>query len=183
MTPAERGRVLNYLAESRDNLLRLTRGLSQEQLEFKPAPDRWSIAECLEHLIMVENNRVAGGITAALQQPVDPSKRSAFEGRDEELVQMVTNRGQRGQAPEMLRPTGRQPDSRLVFEFEAARKRTSDLVATTNADLRKHFSLHPRFGDLDCYQWLLLVAGHCDRHCQQIEEVAASPGFPRAAAI
>jgi hypothetical protein len=29
------------------------------------------------------------------------------------------------------------------------------------------------------YQWLLLIAGHCDRHRVQSEEVMASPGFPR----
>ena len=42
MTPAERERAVNYLTQSRDNLLRTIRGLSREQLQFKSAPDRWS---------------------------------------------------------------------------------------------------------------------------------------------
>jgi len=181
MTPAEREHVLNCLSESRDNILRSTRGLSREQLHFKPGPDRWSVAECLEHLIMVENRRIGEGMAAALKQPLDGSKLSAYQGRDEELVRLIENRAERAQAPEPVRPAGRLPDDRLLQEFEAVRKRTSDFVATADADLRKHFSPHPRFGDLDCYQWLLLIAAHSARHRAQIEEVIASSGFPRAA--
>ena len=183
MTAGEREHAVNYLVQSRDNLLRTVRGLSREQLRFKPAPDRWSVADCLEHLTLVENRRIGDGIPAALQQPSDPARRSAFEGRDEELVQLVTSRARRAHAPEPGRPTGRWPHDRLIPEFEGARKRSADLVATTQADLRKYFSIHPLFGDLDCYQWLLLVAAHTDRHRAQIEEVIASPAFPRAAAV
>ncbi|HXX20754.1 MAG TPA: DinB family protein [Candidatus Acidoferrum sp.] len=183
MTPAERERAVNYLTQSRDNLLRTVRGLSREQLQFKPAPDRWSVADCLEHLILVENRRIGEGIPAALQQTVDPARRSAYEGRDEELVHLVAGRVQRAQAPEPVRPTGRWPHDRLIPELEAVRERSADLVAMTQANLRQYFSPHPLFGDLDCYQWLLLVAAHSDRHRAQIEELIASPGFPRAAAV
>ena len=78
-------------------------------------------------------------------------------------------------------PTGRTPADQVVAEFEAARKRTSDFVASTSAPLRRHAFPHPRFGQADCYQWILLVASHGDRHRQQIEEVIADAGFPRAA--
>jgi len=67
-------------------------------------------------------------------------------------------------------------------QFAAARKRTSEFAAATNADLRRHFLPHPVFGDLDCYQWLLLLGAHCDRHRVQSQEVKASAEFPRAAA-
>jgi len=183
MTPAERERAVNYLTQSRDNLLRTVRGLSREQLQFKSAPERWSVADCLEHLILVENRRIGEGIPAALQQPVDSARRSAYEGRDDELVRLVAGRAQRVQAPEPVRPVGRWPHDRLIPEFEAARKRSTDLVATTRANLRQYLSTHPLFGDLDCYQWLLLIAAHSDRHRTQIEELVASPGFPRAAAV
>ncbi|HXX19813.1 MAG TPA: DinB family protein [Candidatus Acidoferrum sp.] len=183
MTPAERERAVNYLTQSRDDLLRAVRGLSREQLQFKPAPDRWCVADCLEHLILVENRRIGEGIPAALQQPIDPARRSAYEGRDDELVRLVAGRVQRVQAPEPVRPAGRWPHDRLIPEFEAARKRSTDLVTTTQANLRQYLSTHPLFGDLDCYQWLLLIAAHSDRHRTQIEELVASPGFPRAAAV
>jgi DinB superfamily len=181
MTPAERERAVSYLAQTRDNLLRATSGLSPAQLQFKPAPGRWSVAECLEHIVTVEN-RVLEGISNALQQPAEASKSSAFDGRDEDLVQLVTDRSAPRQAPDAVQPSGRLPVNHLISEFGAIRGRSCDCAANIGADLRRHFFPHRAFGELDCYQWLLLVAAHGDRHRAQIEEVIAAPGFPRAAA-
>jgi hypothetical protein len=47
MTPAERERAAAYLAETRENLVCSTRNLWRAQLQFKPAPDRWSHDELL----------------------------------------------------------------------------------------------------------------------------------------
>lgn len=181
MKPAERERAISYLKQSRDSLLRATSGLSPAQMQFKPAADRWSVADCLEHLITVEN-RCFEGLSSALREPADSAKRSAFDGRDDELLHIVTDRGSRRQAPEAIHPSGRWQQDHLLREFEAARKRTIDLATTTECDPRQHFFAHRAFGDLDCYQWLLLVAGHGERHRAQIEEVLAAPNFPRAAA-
>jgi uncharacterized damage-inducible protein DinB len=181
MTPAERDRVVSYLADTRENLLRSTRGLSRDQLLFKPAPDRWSVAECLEHIVVVER-AVMGRVSGALQQPADPAKCSAFEGRDESLVQRIVDRSIPAKAPDIIAPTGRWPHAQLLPEFEAARKSTAEFAASCTADLRRHIAAHPRFGDLDCYQWLLMIGAHGERHRAQAEEVIASAGFPRAAA-
>lgn len=181
MTPAERERAVNYLAETRENLLRATSPLSHAQLQFKPAPDRWSVAECLEHVILVEN-RILGRISELAQGPADTSKRSAFEGRDDSLAQIIAGRVDRFPAPEMLYPSGRWPLDRLLPEFQAARGRSLDLAARMDADLRRRFFPHPVYGDLDSYQWLLLIPAHGERHRAQAEEVTSAPGFPRAAA-
>ena len=37
-------------------------------------------------------------------------------------------------------------------------------------------------GELDCYQWLLVLSLHGSRHAQQMEEIKAAAGFPRPAA-
>lgn len=181
MTPADRERAVSYLTQTRDNLLRATNGLSSGQWAFKPAPGRWSVAECLEHIVTVEN-RVLEGISNALQQPADDSKQSAFDGRDDEFLQIVTDRSARREAPEAVQPSHRWPHDQLIREFASARQRSIDLAAATNSDPRRHFFAHRAFGELDCYQWLLLVAAHGDRHRAQIEEVLAAPNFPRSAA-
>ena len=56
MTPGERERAINALDESRERLLATVRRLSPSQLAYKPAADRWSVAECVEHIILVENS-------------------------------------------------------------------------------------------------------------------------------
>jgi uncharacterized damage-inducible protein DinB len=178
MTPAERELALCHLAESRERLLRMAQGLTREQLHYCDTPGRWTVAECLEHIVMVET-RIFSGIQKALESGPDASKRSALEGQDDALVAGAANRVGRLQAPEVLVPTGRWPDEQLLQEFEVARERTRDFAASTQADLRRHFFKHRAFGELDLYQWLLLIAAHCDRHRAQSEEVMASPGFPR----
>ncbi len=181
MTSADRERAGSYLSQTRDNLLRAASGLSPAQLQFKPAPGRWSVAECLEHIVTVEH-RVLDGIANALQQPADPTKRSAFDGRDDELLQVVTDRSNPRQAPEAIHPSNRWPHDQLMPEFQAARKRSIELAGNTDCHPRQHFFAHGALGELDCYQWLLLVAAHGDRHRAQIDEVLAAPNFPRAAA-
>lgn len=181
LTAAEREAILKNLAESRERLLRTVQGLSREQLHHRPAAGRWTVAECVEHITTVEG-RVLGLIQKTLSEGPPPSKRSAMEGRDSALVEDVAGRITRFQAPAFLVPSGQWPDEQLLKEFEAARQRTREFASSTQADLRRHFFAHPVFGELDLYQWLLLVAAHCDRHRAQSEEVMASAGFPRSSA-
>jgi hypothetical protein len=176
MTPAERQSALARLAESRDHLLRTARGLSREQLLYRSDPARWSVAENIEHLVVVENF-VVGTIEKLLQQPPDLAKRSPMT--DEQLVAQIETVVERAQAPPRALPSSRWPPEELLPEFEKARRRTTDFAAAADGDLRRRFIPHFKFGDLDCYQWLLLLAAHCQRHCAQSEQVEASPGFPR----
>ncbi len=177
MTSAEREKAAAYLDETREKLLQATMHLSPTQLQYKPAADRWSVAECLEHITLVET-LVLGNINNAIQEAAGSPKPDMS---DDALVQTVTNRSARANAPERLVPTGRVPHGQLVGDFEAARKRTTDFVGSTNMPLRQYAFPHPRFGQVDCYQWVLLVAGHGDRHRRQVEEVIADAGFPHAA--
>jgi hypothetical protein len=86
------------------------------------------------------------------------------------------------QAPPHALPTLRWPAESLSREFETARQRTRDFAAATSADLRHYFMRHFIFGDLDGYQWLLLIGAHSRRHSAQAEAVKASTGFQRIGA-
>jgi DinB superfamily len=180
MTPAESKWILDYLHETRQSLLRSTDWLSLDQLQFRPAPGRWSVAECMEHIVVVEN-RILDGIHDAIRQPIDPATRSAFDNREGSLRELVADRSVPREAPDPVRPLGRWPVHDLLAQFRLARARSVD-CAQSQSELRQHFFSHRAFGVLDCYQWLLLIAAHGERHRQQAEEVIAAPGFPRAAA-
>ena len=179
MTSAERTFLLQHLADSSSRLQSAYQGLSREQRHFKPAPNRWSAAELLEHLAVVEA-RLFEMIQKTLEAPADASKRSVMT--DQAMMADVAGRITRFEAPEFLAPTGKCPDEQLWQEFETARKRTREFATATNADLRRYFMAHPILGELDCYQWLLLLAAHCDRHRAQMEENKTAAGFPRSAA-
>jgi len=180
-TLAERDFAARLLAESRDRLMALVRGLTAEQLDYKPAPARWSVAENLEHVTLVER-RAYGLIDVALRQPPDPSRHSGYPGGDDSLIRTLRDRSHPRSGPEQIQPKGRWPHTQLFLEFEEARRRTCELLANAPDDLRARFSPHALFGELDCHQWFLVVAAHCDRHSAQSEEVIATEGFPRSAA-
>jgi hypothetical protein len=181
MEEHERQLAVGQLNAGRERLLGLVHGLTAEQWKFRPAEGRWSINECLEHVMRVEN-RVLGLIGDKLKtggaEPEPPARTD-----DAVLKTAILDRRVGRQAPEPARPIGQWPDStQLVEEFRKTRQRTSEFAATTRENLRGYFSPHGFFGPLDCYQWLLLLGLHGDRHAQQIQEIKAAPGFPRAIA-
>jgi uncharacterized damage-inducible protein DinB len=179
LTPQEREFALKQFETTRDNFLKSIAGLSEKQWTFKPAPDRWSVAEVAEH-ITVSETTIFGLVPKLMQGPADPQKRDLVKGKDEIIIEKVPDRSHKVQAPEILRPTGRfATEADLTKAFEEARKSNMDYIRTTNDDLRDHFFDHPLLGTLDGYQWLLLVSAHSARHTAQIEEVKADPNFPK----
>ncbi len=188
MNEHERQTVTAKLVASRERLLGVVDGLTAEQWTFRPGEGRWSINECVEHVMNVEN-RVLGSIgkkvaerlinmdAVANAHEVPPE--SARHAKDAEIAVLVIDRTIRRQAPEAVRPTGQWPEPGSVLEeFRKTRARTEQFVAGSDADLRSYFIPHGAFGELDCYQWLLLLGGHAERHTLQIEEIKADSAFP-----
>ena len=179
LTAQEREAAIKQFETTRDNFLKSIAGLSEKQWMFKPAPDRWSVAEVSEHITISETT-LFGLVQKTLQSPATPEKREQVKGKDEMILQRVPDRSHKAQAPEFLKPTGRWAnEADLVKAFEQARAANINYIRTTNDDLRDHFFDHPVFGTLDDYQWLLLISAHSARHTEQIEEVKADPNFPK----
>lgn len=180
LTAEERAFALQQFQTTRDNFLKSIAGLSQKQWTFKPAPDRWSVAEVAEHIAISESTLSGLVQQKIMQSPATPEKREQVKGKDQMILERLPDRSHKAQAPEFLRPTGRwATEADLTKAFEDSRKTTMDYIRTTNDDLRDHFFDHPVFGTLDGYQWLLLISGHSARHTEQIEEVKADPNFPK----
>ena len=180
LTAQERESALKQFQTTRDNFLKSIAGLSQKQWTFKPAPDRWSVAEVAEHITISESSLFGLVQKKIMASPAAPEKREQVKGKDELIEQRVPDRSHKAQAPEFLKPTGRwATEAELTKTFEDSRAATMEYIRTTNDDLRDHFFDHPVFGTLDGYQWLLLISSHSARHTAQIEEVKADPNFPK----
>lgn len=180
LTQAERDQAVKDLEDTRRAFLASINGLSDAQFRYKPAPDRWSVAEVAEH-IAVSEDTLRGMITdKIMKSPVVPGARAQVQMDDQRLRQGVLDRTTKRQAPEMLRPSGRFPTVDAVrAAFGESRDKTVAYVQTTTEDMRAHVAPHPVLQALDGYQWILLLAGHTARHTAQIEEVKADPKFPR----
>jgi len=180
ISAAERETALKSLQATHDAFLQSISGLSEKQWRFKPAPDRWSIAEVSEHITVAEG-MILGFVQSKIMDGLaTPEKRAEVKATDETILTKVPDRSHKVQAPEFLQPTGRfANEEATVKAFEEARAKTMDYVKTTQDDLRDHFGPHPVLGTLDAYQWILLISAHSARHTKQIEEVKADPNFPK----
>ena len=175
-TEADRAAAVKYLDQTREAFLKSIEGLTEAQWKFKAAPDRWSIAEVAEHIALSEDTIFGMITTKMLQAPAPTGPRTP----DEKVIAGLTDRTQKFQAPEVLKPVNKWASrEELTKAFNASRAKTIDWVKTTKEDLRAHAAPHPAFGSLDAHQWVLLQAGHSARHTLQIEEVKQQAGYPK----
>jgi hypothetical protein len=179
MDDSARQYLVDELQKNRERTLALIEPLTTEQWNFKPEADRWSINQVVEHVVTVET-RVMGFVQQKAEGTPETGKRSQVE--DAMLIAVVPDRSTRRQAPEMANPSGKWPDREVLAQFENIRAQTCEFTALNTKNLREFFQPHGAFGELDCYQWMMLLALHGERHARQIEEVQASPGYPKTAA-
>jgi len=173
----ERDRAMSHLHATRKVFLDSIAGLSDAQWNFKPAADRWSIAECAEH-IAVSDDSLFDLMRQTLKSPAALEKKSAV--KDEFILQVVPDRSVKAKAPEFLQPKRRWPDREtLIAHFKQSRDRNIAYIQTTEDDLRSHFMDHPLLKTIDGYQVMLLLSAHCERHTAQIDEVKADPHYPK----
>jgi DinB superfamily len=182
LTKDERDKGIAELEGSKKMFLDATKGLSAAQWNFKSAPDRWSVAECAEHIALAEGfifGRITDGV---MKTPLTPEKRSATAGKDDKLVAMMQDRSYKAKAPEPIDPTKKSmsPEESVKLFLES-RAKSEDFIKTTQEDLRDHIYDHPvpAIGSMDAYQWVLFMSGHTRRHVLQILEVKADPNFPK----
>ncbi|MBI1789077.1 MAG: DinB family protein [Acidobacteria bacterium] len=179
LSQGERDRAMSHMHATRKQFLDAIAGLSEAQWNFKAAPERWSIAECAEH-IAVSEDAIFQLAQQVLKSPAQPEKKAGQAAKDEVIIQRTPDRSTKVQAPEFLKPTRRWATRDvLVAHFKESRDRNIAWVQTTQEDLRAHFADHPVFKTLDAYQWLLLISAHSERHTLQIDEVKADPGYPK----
>jgi DinB superfamily len=176
ITNMEREQGLKYLTETRAGVVEAVKGLSEAQFNFKPAPDRWSVAECLEHISIVEAT-VSTGVRARLEKAPAPAAGRDFQQMDLMILKMVPDRSTKIKAPPQLEPAGKATPAEILARFLASREQTMNWLKT-DSDLRGHVVDHPVLGPLDGYEWILAAAGHSERHTKQILEVKGDTGFP-----
>ena len=180
LSQAERDHAVTELESSRRAFLEATSGLSEAQWNFKAAPDRWSVAECAEHIGVTEGFILNLIAEQALRGPAEPEKRAEVQGKDSSIMVVGVDRSAKFKAPEVVQPTRRWATSgEITKNVLENRTRTIEFVSTTQDDLRDHFMDHPVYKTLDTYQWILLLSAHMRRHTAQILEVKADPNFPK----
>lgn len=173
--------LAGYFKQTYDALQRSVSGLTEAQLTFKPAADRWSISQCLEHIVLTEE-MLFGYTKAGLDAPANPERRKEVKVTDETIIKGIEDRGgtNKATAPAELTGTGKYTDANTALaDLNKSRKVVFEYLDKKSMDdLRNHISDSP-FGAVDGYHSFLFLAGHTARHTAQIEEVKAHSSFPK----
>jgi hypothetical protein len=179
LSEKERNYAVTSLTETRDQLFEAIKGLSEAQLKFKPAPDRWSVEDCLKHIAFTEG-RLWDLCEGTLKQTANPEKRTEIKMTDEELLKRIEDRSNKVKTRPEMEPQNisYKTADEAIAVFKERREKLINFVKTTNEDMRNHVAQMP-FGMLDAYQVVIFISGHSNRHTQQINEVKADPNFPK----
>ena len=163
------------LEEARSGLRAAVDAVPARSLADRPAPDRWSVNEILEHLVLVEKRfaaiialRIGEARAAGLGPERNP--RTALPA---DLRQMLNDRANRRTAPEAVQPTGRVDHATAWAQLERVRGELEQTVsAAEGLALSTVTHNHPVFGTLNVYQLMDFIAGHEMRHARQIRGIA-----------
>ena len=172
LSAGDRQRLLAHLEMSEAWLASELAGLSTPQLTFRMTPESWSIADVVEHLAVAEpqywdqlKKSIAGPVVEKPSETTDAA--ILWYGIDR------TNRARTGEARV---PTGRFASPAAAHAaFAALRTTMRDVARATTDDLRGRRLVD---GNMDVYQWFLMISTHAQRHVLQIREIKAHAGYP-----
>lgn len=184
LTSSELEQARLYLQQTRSYITGATKGLSEAQWKFKPAPDRWSIAEIVDHVVVIQE-LVLGPIREQLANSPASSADRDYKRVDGIVVNQFSVRLNKFQAPGAVQPAGQWAPAAASGRVLKNYERLTEYIEST-PDLRQHMRESPplkaisngEFESMDGYQWVLAAAAHTERHTKQILEVKADPDFP-----
>jgi hypothetical protein len=171
--PGDRQRLLAHLEMTESWLVSELSGLSPAQLTFRMTPDSWSITDVTEHLAIAEP-QYWQRVQDSMKQPATTEK---LEATDAAILWYGIDRTNRQKTGEARVPHGTfKSAAEALAAFRRLRSAMRDYALSTSDDLRSRKLLE---GNMDVYQWFLMISTHSQRHILQIREVKAHTGYPK----
>lgn len=165
--------LLTYVHAQTDDLRAAYDTVPPERRTVRPEPDRWSPAEIVHHLVIVDRR-----INQRLRQLIDEARALPPESDGSPVASTIAVRvpvrDRRFKTSEASEPRDTDP-ARIWDDLAAARRELEEIVATGDGlALSKVFAPHPALGPLSGYDWVAFVGAHAARHAEQIREQLAS---------
>jgi hypothetical protein len=184
LTEQELEQARLFLQQTRSAVIGATKGLSEPQWRFKPAPDQWSIAENLDHIVVVQE-RVLGPILSQLASAPAPWANRDYKAVDAIVIHQFPTRLAKFPAPEFVRPVDQIVPMELLDRLKTNYIRLMDYLESTPGLRQRTGQAAPlkavskgAYEVMDGYQWVLAAAAHTERHAKQMLEVISDDNFP-----
>jgi hypothetical protein len=170
-------RRFDRLEAQRLELLRRVDAYSDAQQAFQPAPESWSLAGVIHHLVLVEETLVGHGRRTAASRPARVTLRARVRER---VILSVLARDIRVRAPSpALLPPTHVPIALLGPRWVAARQDLLDyLTRLPGPAWSRSAFYHPRAGWITAAGGLRFLWAHTRHHGRQIDRIVAADGFP-----
>jgi hypothetical protein len=163
---------------------RLVSGLTDAQFNWRPEPERWSAAECFDHLVVVGtlmNRNIDDAIGRALARGWCSDGPFKYGRLGNFFVNAVgpsdAARKRKFKAPKAYTPTSNHSISRLSEAFDTLQSDFADRLGHANGLDLARIKVPSAAGGvgvlirLSLGQWFALLANHQDRHIVQAWEV------------
>jgi DinB superfamily len=174
MTPGDRQRLLAHLEMTEDWLTGEVGGLTPAQARFQMTPESWSITQVVEHLAIAEPQYWTM-VEESLKQPATTEKLSAT---DAQILWYGIDRTDRQKTGEARVPKGKFEDVRdALASVRKLRATIREFSSNTQENLR---SKKLQGGNMEVYQWVLMISTHSQRHILQIREIKNQPKYPKS---
>ena len=171
----DKQKLMESLEAGRAVFLDALAGVTEDLASQDAGPGRWSILQCVEHVAVAEEYLLGEIATAS------PSDKPLLnEKREAAILERGPDRSRRVEAPDVAKPTGRFLTlSEALQQFLSARQNTIRFLEDSNQNLRSLLTRHPVIGTVNCYENLLMMAVHPQRHAKQIDEIREVLGRSR----
>jgi len=181
--------LMPLIEEIEERTKRLTGGLDDRALGWRPPDGGWSVAQVFEHLVM--GNELYFPVMRGLLADVTPASpgeappwRPSFFGRL--LIRSLRPVSRRKLPTTSKLKPGLTVRDGVINEFLRTMRDTSDIIWKAHGlDLRRLRMTSPVSSlvrGLNLGDAFIIIVVHAQRHLGQIERVQAATGFPRAAA-
>ncbi len=180
------GTVITGAEKNNEAARAVTADLTEAQLNWRPAPDQWSIAQCLEHLAVAtrgfDSYFAAALDRAKAKSPTTnpPAYKPSMMGGW--LARHVAPEAPRKlRAPKMFRPAEAShiQDSLQMFLSEQSKfidfVRQSVGIDYNKTRIRSPVTPLMRYSLADAF---VITVLHAQRHLEQARRVRETPGFP-----
>jgi hypothetical protein len=172
LTDGERQRLVAHLGMTEAWLVSELEGVSDAQLRFRMSPDSWSIADVVEHLAIAEPQYWTQ-LQDSLKQPAAAYK---SESTDAAILWYGIDRTNRARTGEARVPHQKSTAKESLVSFRKLRATMMEVAKGSQEDMRGRKLVE---GNMDVYQWFLMISTHSQRHILQIREIKAHPGYPK----
>lgn len=166
--------LLAYVDRETMSLREAYESVPLERRSVRADPDRWSAAEIVKHLAIVDQ-RIAQRLSALIEEArVFPPESETSSLLPNPVIARVVDRTSRFRTGPTAEPVDADAE-RVWDELLLARRALREVVVRGDGlALGRVSAPHPALGAFNGYEWLMFVGAHAARHADQIREMQAA---------